>query len=78
MTAAGSAHVSPGLQVAAGAQILLTPQLGQHLRLFDGHLAVGPPQIGVQALASGILTDQGVQGGGSVGIVLNIPFDLPH
>jgi Domain of unknown function (DUF4157) len=76
MTATGTAHVSPGLQVAVGAQVLLTPQLGRHLDLFGGVLAVAPPQIGVQALGGAALTDQGVQGGGSVGIVINIPFDL--
>lgn len=78
MTATGTAQVSPGLQIAAGAQVLLTPQLGRHLQLFDGALAVGPPQIGVQALGGATFTDRGVQGGGSIGIVLNIPFDFPH
>ncbi len=75
-TASGTATVTPAIQAAAGAQILLTPPLYRQVRMLNGHVALGSPQVGLQVLGSVQGTSQGPQVGASVGLVINIPFNL--
>ncbi|MDB5086629.1 MAG: hypothetical protein JWR09_623 [Mucilaginibacter sp.] len=81
----GSATVSPAVQAAVGAQILLTPPsppLYDHIRMAHRHIAFGVPQIGIQVMGTlqeAIPTSgswQAPQAGVSGGVLLNIPWDL--
>jgi hypothetical protein len=81
----GAATVSPAVQAAVGAQILLTPPsppLYTHVSMFNRHIAFGVPQVGVQVMGTlqeGIPTSgpfQTPQVGGSVGFLLNVPWDI--
>lgn len=82
----GSATVSPAVQAAVGAQILLTPPSPpayNHIQLAHRHIAFGVPQVGIQVMGTlqeGIPTDgsafQAPQVGVSGGVLLNIPWDI--
>jgi len=71
-----------GVQAAVGGQVLFMPNFRDKwpVKLFDGHVLLQPPQIGVQALATVGLPDVSkpsqVQAGANVGLVVNIPFTL--
>ena len=74
-TATGTATVSPAVQAAVGGQILVTPKT-RPVRMFNGHVALGAPQFGLQGMGSGQESSQGPQAGATVGLVINIQFSL--
>jgi uncharacterized protein DUF4157 len=71
-----------GVQAAVGGQVLFMPNFRDKwpVKLFEGHVLLQPPQVGVQALATVGLPDVSkpsqVQAGANVGLVVNIPFSL--
>lgn len=74
-TATGTATVSPAVQAAVGGQILVTPKT-RPVRMFNGHVALGAPQFGLQGMGSVQESSQGPQAGATVGLVINIQFSL--
>ena len=79
----GAATITPAVQAAVGAQILFTPPLYNHVQMLHRHIALSPPQLGIQGM--GTLLEQipadggklqAPQAGASLGVVFNLPWDI--